>query len=75
MRRHETECRYSLGLSLVLLLLIADTRLASLVEIARTGEMPPASHWSRGGGSTDVTLTAPGRVRHPNSSVPVHNVK
>ena len=63
----ETECRYSLVFSPVLLLLIADMRLASLVEIARTHEMPPAwpmtasrvaSHWSRGGGSTDVTLTS-----------------
>ena len=56
-RRHETGCRYSLVSSPVLLLLIADTRLVSLVEIA--SEMPPASHWSRRGGSTDVTLTAP----------------
>ena len=40
---------------------------------------PAASHWSSGGGSTDVTLTAPGRVpaivRHPNSSVPVQKMK
>ena len=34
MRRQETGCCYSLVLSPVLLLLIADTRLASLVEIA-----------------------------------------
>ena len=73
MRHHETECHYSLVLSPVLL--IADTRLMSLVKIARTREMPPASHWSRGGGSTDVTLMAHGQVRHPNSSVPVHKVK
>ena len=52
--------------------------------IGRDCQNPPAwpmtasqagSHWSSGGGSTDITLTAPGQapaiVRHPNSSVPV----
>ena len=69
---HETESRYSYIFSPVLLLLLTDTRLTSLVEIARTHQMPPAwpmtasraaSHWLSGGDSTDVTLTS--HSQHP----------